>query len=59
MEVMTDILHVIDVVCVHGDVKTTIRTDRPAIPAGLLAVHDDEQPRCAPHSVQVRGPAES
>ena len=46
-------LIVIRVICKHGDVKTTIRTDRPGIPTGLVETHDREQSRCAPHFVRL------
>lgn len=49
---MTAEIYVIEVVCWHGDVQTTIRTDSPTIPPGLVAVHDAERPRCAPHYVR-------
>lgn len=56
---MTDQLYLLQVICRHGDIKTTIRTDSPSIPAGLAAVHDTEQPKCAPHYVRRSPDAES
>lgn len=49
---MTDQLYLLQVICRHGEVKTTIRTDWPTVPVGLATAHDREQPDCAPHYVR-------
>lgn len=56
---MTEELYLLQVICRHGDVKTTIRTDWPNIPVGLAAAHDTGQPKCAPHYVRRLPEADS
>lgn len=43
---------VFTVICRHGAVQTTIRTDWPKVPEGLTVTHDTERPSCAPHYVR-------